>query len=116
MSRGEEFDAGQGLPRYTRIPAGDPELAEHVGEKATLIEGPRRWRGTLGRHWQTNDIKLMIGKKSMRGIDDWRGHSVEVGPDAEMRFKHWKAHGANEPGESCAHCRRGTNPPGVHWP
>jgi hypothetical protein len=108
VSRTEEFGQGQGQGGVRRFDAGDPELEEHVGQPATLIEGPRRWHGTLGRHWQTQSLKLFQGKKTMRGIDDWRHHVVEVGPDAKAHFQHWKAHAtAKPPGPDCPKCREG---------
>lgn len=104
MSRQDEFNAGQG--RVRQFPAGDPELEAYEGQKATLIEGPRRWRGTLAKHWQTGTLGLNIGAKTRRPINDWRGHVVEVGEDSELHFKHWKTHAtARPPGPDCPKCR-----------
>lgn len=106
MSRSMEFDQGQGQARFKRLEAGHPDLEEHVGQKATLIEGPRRWRGTLDYNkYGTQSLHLMIGKKTMRSIDAWRGHVLEVGEDSEARFKHWKKHGTDKSPADCPSCR-----------
>ena len=104
MSRGAEFNAGQG--RVRRFDAEDPELDAFEGQKATLIEGPRRWHGTLARHWQTGTLGLHIGAKTRRRITAWEGHVVEVGPDAKAHYQHWKAHSTDTPpGPDCPKCR-----------
>jgi hypothetical protein len=100
----KQFEPGSGRS-VQRLDANDPELGEFEGQKATLIEGPRRWHGTLARHWQTNSLGLNIGQKTRRRIET--GHQIEVGPDAKARFDHWKAHATDAPpGPDCFHCRR----------
>jgi len=102
--RQRAFAEGSGRA-VVRFSADDPELERHEGEKATLIEGPRRWYGTLARHWQTNALGLNIGAKTRRRIES--GHQIEVGPDAKARFEHWKAHATDAPpGPDCPACRR----------
>lgn len=106
MSDGRQRAFAEGSGRQVqRFPAGDPELDAFEGQKATLIEGPRRWHGTLARHWQTDSLGLNIGPKTRRRIET--GHQIEVGPDAKVRFDHWKAHATDAPpGEGCFHCRK----------
>lgn len=103
MSRLEEF--GQGRGRYKRMYADDPELAEHEGKPATLIEGPQRWHGTLAKHWQTGNLGVNIGAKTRRRIEPH--HMVEIGEDVKERHQHWKKHGNDRPVDECPNCRAG---------